>query len=154
MEKVSAGLLMYRLCDGVQEFFLVHPGGPFFRKKDTGWWTIPKGVPEPGEELLDAAQREFLEETGIRPRAPFKELGSVKQKGGKVVYAWAFQGEWDPSLGIKCNNFTIEWPPRSGKKVEFPEVDQAKWFDFDGAAKMIIPEQVPLIERALHLATL
>ncbi len=151
MEKVAAGLLMYRHDQDRLEFFLVHPGGPYFRKKDAGHWTIPKGAPEGDEPLLETAQREFLEETGIRPLGPFCDLGTVRQKGGKLVYAWAFSGNWDPDTGIRCNSFTIEWPPASGRKAEFPEVDKAAWYPLDTAMEMIIPAQRPFLERATDL---
>jgi predicted NUDIX family NTP pyrophosphohydrolase len=143
----SAGLLMCRLNDGVREFFLVHPGGPFYKNRDKGVWSIPKGLPEQGEEFLSTAQREFFEETGIRPEPPFYELGTIKQKSGKVVHAWTFEGAWDPATGIHCNTFPVEWPPRSGKTMTFPEVDKARWMDFDEAAKMILPAQRPFLER-------
>src|SRR5688500_14851656 len=102
---LSAGLLMYRLHDQKEEYFLVHPGGPYFAKRDKGIWTIPKGLPEKGEDLLETAQREFFEETGITPSPPFFALGNIRQKGGKVVHAWAFAGQWDAGSGIKCNSF-------------------------------------------------
>ena len=129
-------------------FFLVHPGGPYFRKKEVGVWTIPKGLPEPGEDLTDTAQREFFEETGIKPTPPFHNLGTITQKSGKVVHAWAFLGSWIPATGITCNEFTMEWPPRSGKRVSFPEVDKAAWMNLETAQKSILPEQVPFLERA------
>ena len=145
---ISAGLLMCRLASGEPQYFLVHPGGPYFQKKDAGVWTIPKGLPNENEPLLGTAQREFLEETGIRPSPPFSDLGAIKQKGGKHVYAWAFIGQWDPGTGITCNEFMLEWPPRSGKKVPFPEVDRAGWFTYEEALVKIIREQIPLLERA------
>lgn len=148
MKKVSAGLLMCNKSAGHLQYFLVHPGGPFFANKDGGAWSIPKGLQENEEDLLAAAQREFLEETGIRPDGPFYELGSITQKGGKIVYAWAFTGAWDPSTGIVCNNFTVEWPPRSGRRVDFPEVDKAGWFDYDRAVGKVIQEQIPFLDRA------
>lgn len=148
MKNIAAGLLMYRLNSGTPEYFLVHPGGPFFKNKDNGVWSIPKGLPENEETLLETARREFLEETGISPQPPFFELGSVKQKGGKVVHAWAFEGAWEPSMGITCNTFIMEWPPRSGKKTEFPEMDKAEWYTYESALEKIIPEQVPLLDRS------
>ena len=148
MDNLAAGLLMCRISDGRLEFFLVHPGGPFFRNKDAGAWSIPKGIPEGSENLIDTARREFLEETGISPIPPFHSLGTIKQKAGKIVHAWAFEGEWDPRTGIVCNTFMLEWPPRSGKKVEFPEVDRAQWFDYNHAIRMIIPEQIPFLDHA------
>ena len=145
---VAAGLLMCDTRDGEIAFFLVHPGGPYFRNKDVGVWTIPKGLPESGEDLLETAQREFFEETGIKPTQPFHELGTIKQKSGKVVHAWAFHGSWNPASGITCNEFTIEWPPRSGKQASFPEVDKAAWMNFETAKKSILAEQFPFLERA------
>src|SRR5690349_2485033 len=121
---ISAGLLMYRKVPGL-EFFLVHPGGPYFKNKTLGVWSIPKGLPENDEDLLITAQREFKEETGITPSPPFDPLGSIQQKAGKIVHAWSFSGSWDPTTGITCNTFSIEWPPRSGRFQEFPEQDQA-----------------------------
>lgn len=148
---LAAGLLMCRENGGVHEFFLVHPGGPFFKKKASGCWTIPKGMPEPGEQLIDTARREFMEETGIQPTPPFHDLGMVKQKGGKVVQAWSFSGSWDPATGITCNTFALEWPLQSGKMVEFPEVDKASWMDYELASRLIIAEQIPFLERALDI---
>lgn len=149
--KRAAGLLMCRVRESVLQYFLVHPGGPFFKKKDTGVWSIPKGIPEGTEQLIETATREFLEETGIQPEGPYFELGAVKQKGGKVVHAWMFAGTWEPDNGIRCNTFTLEWPPRSGRRVEFPEVDTAGWFDYTTAAVMIIPEQIPFLKKAEEL---
>ena len=150
MKKLSAGLLMCRIVDGTAlEYFLVHPGGPYFKKKNAGFWSIPKGLPEPEEDLLQTAQREFFEETGIRSAPPYHALGFVKQKGGKVIHAWAFQGEWEHTSGIVCNTFSIEWPPRSGRKVDFPEVDDARWFKYSDAAEAMIPEQIPFLDRAM-----
>jgi predicted NUDIX family NTP pyrophosphohydrolase len=133
------------------EFFLVHPGGPFFKNKNDGVWSIPKGLPDGAEDLFTTAKREFEEETGLKSGAPFYELGSIKQKAGKIVHAWAFLGEWDPAMGITCNTFKLEWPPRSGKFQDFPEMDKASWMTYPEAAKRIIPEQVPLLDRALNL---
>jgi predicted NUDIX family NTP pyrophosphohydrolase len=145
MPRVSAGLLMYRLRDGKLQVLLAHPGGPLFKKKDEGAWSIPKGEIEPGEDLLDAARREFEEETGVTPAGPFVALTPVTQKGGKIVHAWAFQGDCDPSA-IVSNTFSMEWPPRSGRQMEFPEIDRADFFDVAGARRKIKPAQVPLIE--------
>ena len=148
---ISAGLLMYRMAtSGAPEFFLVHPGGPFFKNRDLGFWTIPKGLSHPGEELIDTAVREFQEETGIIPSPPFADIGTIKQKSGKIVHAWAFAGDWHPDTGIKCNEFLLEWPPRSGKKVAFPEVDRAAWWDYPKAVKAILAEQIPFIDRTLQ----
>jgi predicted NUDIX family NTP pyrophosphohydrolase len=144
---LSAGLLMCRFQSEL-EFFLVHPGGPFFKNKELGVWSIPKGLPDGDEELLMTAQREFKEETGITPVPPFYPLGSIQQKAGKIVHAWAFAGKWDPADGIYCNTFTLEWPPKSGKIQEFPEQDKAEWMSYSKAATHINPAQLPLLERA------
>ena len=127
--KESAGLLMYRAAGGALEVFLAHPGGPLFRNKDDGAWTIPKGEIDGDDEPLATAQREFEEETGITPRGEYRSLGSVRQKGGKLVRAWAFAcpDGYDDSKPIRSNTFTMEWPPRSGKQQEFPEVDAARF---------------------------
>jgi predicted NUDIX family NTP pyrophosphohydrolase len=146
---IAAGLLMYRRTPDLQ-FFFVHPGGPFFKNKDTGVWSIPKGLPEKGEELVDTAAREFKEETGLEPTRPYIPLGMIKQKGGKTVHCWAFAGEWDESTGIRSNTFTTEWPPRSGKRSEFPEQDKAEWMDLQRAKEAIIPEQFVFIERLMQ----
>ena len=133
-------------------FFLGHPGGPFFTDRDKGWWSIFKGMPEEGEELLQAAQREFLEETGIKPAPPFIPLESIKQKGGKTVWAWAFEGSWEESQGISCNHMRIEWPYRSGKWLSYPEVDQARWFNYKEACEYINAAQIPFLDRLIaHL---
>lgn len=145
---VSAGLLMCRYSGEKLEFFLVHPGGPYFKNKDLGVWSIPKGLPGRQEDLLLTAQREFYEETGLAASPPFYGLGHIRQKRGKVVHAWAFRGEWDAATGIRCNTFNLEWPPHSGKFQEFPEVDKASWLKYDDACEKIIPEQVPLLDRA------
>jgi predicted NUDIX family NTP pyrophosphohydrolase len=148
---LAAGLLMFRKVNAEPEFFLVHPGGPFFKTKDIGVWSIPKGLPEPNEDLLATAQREFMEETGLMAQPPFHSLGFIKQKGGKIVHAWAFEGEWNEATGITCNTFKIEWPPRSGRFQEFPEADRAAWMDYSTACQHIIPEQIPLLDRAKNV---
>lgn len=130
------------------QYFLVHPGGPFYAKKNEGVWSIPKGLPENNEELLDTAQREFYEETGIKPTPPFHALGTAKLKSGKVIHAWCFEGEWDPKQYIISNIFNIEWPPASKKFVDFPEVDRAEWMTYDQAIKMIHPHQVSFLTKA------
>src|SRR5256885_1193384 len=136
MAKTSAGLLMYRRRDGLLEFLLVHPGGPFWKNKDAGAWTIPKGLANPDEDLLAAAKREFEEETGFKPFGEFLALAPIKQKSGKLVYAWAVEGDIDPAK-IRSNTFEMEWPPKSGKRAAFPEVDRAEFFDIPSArAKM------------------
>jgi len=143
--KRSAGLLMYRQRPHGTEVFLVHPGGPFWANKDQGAWTIPKGEYDSGEEPLAAAQREFHEETGLLATAPFLELGSVLQKSGKIVIAWAFAGDIDPASLIS-NTCEIEWPPRSGKRIEIPEIDRGRWFSFDEARKFIRAEQALFLD--------
>jgi Predicted NTP pyrophosphohydrolase len=145
MPGVSAGLLMYRFHDGRLQVLLAHPGGPFFKKKDDGAWSIPKGEIEPGEDLLEAAQREFKEEIGVMPTGPFTALTPVTQKGGKIVHAWAFEGDCDPSATVS-NTFTMEWPPKSRRQMEFPEIDRAEFFDVDGAKRKIKGAQGALIE--------
>jgi predicted NUDIX family NTP pyrophosphohydrolase len=141
--RLSAGLLMYRVRDGQLQVFLAHPGGPFFARKDDGFWTIPKGEPDPGEDLLEAAKREFQEETGIVPKGPFIPLKPVTQRGGKVVYAWAFEGDWEGP--IVSNLFSLEWPPKSGQKMEFPEVDRAQFFEATVGKRKVKEAQIPLI---------
>jgi predicted NUDIX family NTP pyrophosphohydrolase len=145
MPQVSAGLLMYRRFDGHLQVLLAHPGGPFFKNKDDGAWSIPKGEIGSDEDFLGAAKREFQEETGINPEGPFVELTQVKQKAGKIVHAWAFEGDCDPSK-IISNKFATEWPPRSGKQAEFPEIDRAEFFDVETAKKKINAAQVALID--------
>ena len=146
--KQSAGILLYRFNNGTPEFFLVHPGGPFFAKKDAGAWSVPKGEFDETEIPLEAAKREFLEETGKEIRGEFIALTPVKQKGGKTVFAFAAEGDIDPSE-IVSNTFEIEWPPKSGKKKAFPEVDKAGWFSADEAKVKINPAQSPLIDELL-----
>jgi predicted NUDIX family NTP pyrophosphohydrolase len=145
MAKKSAGLLMYRHRDGNLEVFLVHMGGPYWAKKDAGAWSIPKGEYESGEDPFEAAKREFLEETGLIAAGEFTRLEAVKQPGGKVVSAWAFEGDCDAET-IRSNTFTMEWPPRSGRFQEFPEVDRGQWFDPDTAQEKILKGQRPLLE--------
>ena len=136
---------MYSRAAGIGEVFLVHPGGPYWLKKNEGSWTLPKGEYEIGEEPLAAAIREFQEETGFKVAEPFLELGSIRQKSGKLVFAWAFEGDCDPTELIS-NTCEIEWPPHSGKRIEIPEVDRGEWFSFERARKFIRAEQVPLLE--------
>jgi predicted NUDIX family NTP pyrophosphohydrolase len=152
MLKQSAGILLYRMTDKQPQVFLVHPGGPFFRKKDVGAWSVPKGEYVDGEEPLTAAQREFEEETGQTIKGNFIKLQPVKQKSGKVVQAWAVEGDIDHEA-IKSNLFEIEWPPKSGKRVSFPEIDRAGWFTLQIAKQKIIPGQVGLIEELEKLIT-
>jgi predicted NUDIX family NTP pyrophosphohydrolase len=147
----SAGLLLYRRTPGAPEVFLVHPGGPFWAKKDLGVWTIPKGEYGDDEEPLDAARREFEEETSHRPGGTFHPLTPVTQKSGKVVLAWAVEGSLDPAL-LRSNTFEMEWPPRSGRTRAFPEVDRGAWFDLEEAARRIRPEQRPFLDEIRRLA--
>lgn len=141
----SAGLLMYRRRGLAVELFLVHPGGPFFARRDLGAWSIPKGMPLPDEPLLDAARREFEEETGLRAEGPFEALTPVRQRGGKIVTAWAFEGDADPAA-IVSNHFTLEWPRGSGRTRTFPEVDRAAFFAPDEARRRLLSAQVPLVD--------
>ena len=144
-KKQSAGVVLYRLRDSKLEIFLVHPGGPFWAKKDIGAWSIPKGEFAGDENPLATAKREFAEETGCVADGDFIELTPVKQPGGKRVYAWAVEGDCQAD-SIKSNLFTMEWPPRSGKRKEFPEVDRAAWFDLKTAKEKILQGQVALLE--------
>jgi predicted NUDIX family NTP pyrophosphohydrolase len=139
---------MYRRRNGRLEFFLAHPGGPFSRLKDDGHWTIPKGEQGVGEELLEVAKREFEEETGIQPHGPYIELGSIQQKGGKWVFAWAFEGDHEGP--VRSNTFTMEWPPKSGTMTEFPEVDRAQFFSLEEARQKLKETQFPLLERLVE----
>jgi predicted NUDIX family NTP pyrophosphohydrolase len=149
VEKVSAGLLMYRLCDGVLQVLLVHPGGPFWQHKENGAWSIPKGGINEGEDPLEAAKREFKEETGFASKGPFIALKSIRQKSGKTVHAWAFQGDCDPAR-VRSINFEMEWPPYSGQKRSFPEVDRAAFFHLAEAKRKIIPAQAAFISELLE----
>lgn len=142
----SAGLLLYRVQAGRLELFLAHPGGPFWQNRDAGAWTIPKGVAETGEDSLTAARREFEEETGVSPRGPFLSLGSIRQKAGKVVHAWAWEGDADP-VRVTSNTLQTEWPRGSGRWLTFPEVDRCAWFSSQVAREKINPAQIELIER-------
>ena len=146
MTQVSAGLMMYRKSGSSVEIFLVHPGGPFWAKKEQGAWSIPKGLVEPGEDKLEAAKREFSEETSLVPSGPFIELGQIRQKSGKQVYAWAFEGKCDPP-SIKSNTFALEWPPRSGRMSEFPEIDRGEFFAIAEALRKINPQQAEFVNR-------
>jgi len=151
---VSAGLLMYTINKGELKVFLVHPGGPFFKNKDIGYWGIPKGLQDDDEALLNTALREFREETGINPTGDFIPLGSVKQKNGKTVYAWAFRVESDEPVEIKSNTFELEWPPHSGNKQHFPEVDKGEFFLPDAAREKMVETQrefISALEKHLKL---
>ena len=144
--KISAGLLLFRRGSAGLELFLAHPGGPFWSHKDAGAWTIPKGVIEPGEEPLAAALREFEEETGVRPEGPFLPLGSIRQKAGKEIHAWAWEGDADPDR-VTSNTVRTEWPRGSGRWLTFPEVDRCGWFGPKTAREKINPAQAELIAR-------
>lgn len=144
-KKESAGILMYRYCASTLEIFLVHPGGPFWKNKDIGAWSIPKGEFDKGEDPLEAAKREFHEETGFAVNGSFIALGPVRQAGGKLVYAWATEGDCKAE-SIKSNSFTMEWPPRSGRRKEFPEVDRAGWFSVGLAREKILKGQLMLLD--------
>ena len=145
MARRSAGILMHRSREGGVEVLLVHPGGPFWRRRDLGAWMIPKGEIEEGEDPLAVAVREFAEETGATPEGPFTALAPIQQKGGKHVQAWACEGDLDAGA-IESNTFTMEWPAGSGKMAEFPEVDRAAWFTIPEASDRILPSQLPLLE--------
>lgn len=142
----SAGILLHRSTPNGVEVLLVHPGGPFFARKDLGAWSIPKGEVEAGEELLAVAYRELAEETGFTAAGPALPLGQVRQRGGKVVHAWAARGDADPSH-LRSNTFELEWPPKSGQRRVFPEVDRAEWFDLAEARLRINPAQAELLDR-------
>jgi predicted NUDIX family NTP pyrophosphohydrolase len=140
MAKTSAGLLMFRVRGGAPEVLLVHPGGPLWAAKDEGAWSIPKGVVQPGEDTLDAARREFEEETGFPAKGTFLPLTPLRQPSGKVIHAWALEGDADPAQ-LRSNLFSLEWPPKSGRCQSFPEVDRAEWFPLATAHRKIIPGQ-------------
>jgi predicted NUDIX family NTP pyrophosphohydrolase len=145
--RTSAGILLYRRFDDRLETLLAHPGGPLFTHRDEGYWSIPKGEPETDEPLIDVARREFAEETGhALPDGTVLDLGSIVQKGGKVVYAWAVEGDLDPAAAVS-NTFEMEWPPRSGSSATFPEIDRVAWFDPAEARIRIKASQIPLLER-------
>jgi len=143
--KTSAGLLLYRMHRGTLQVLVVHPGGPLWKHKDDGAWSIPKGEYAPTEDALAAARREFEEETGLRPEGPFLELAPVKLRSGKVVRAWAVEGDCDPAR-LLSNTFRMEWPPRSGRWAEFPEVDRAAFLSIEEARIKLNPAQVPLLD--------
>jgi predicted NUDIX family NTP pyrophosphohydrolase len=150
--KRSAGILLHRQGEGGTQFLLVHPGGPFWQKRDLGAWSIPKGEIEPGEDPRACALRELAEELGPAPalrEGDLIELGEVRQRTGKVVEAWAAEADFDPA-GLQSNTFTMEWPPRSGNEREFPEVDRAEWFDLERARQKILPAQSVFLDRLLE----
>jgi predicted NUDIX family NTP pyrophosphohydrolase len=145
MPKRSAGILLYRRASAGPEVFLVHPGGPFWAKRDEGAWSIPKGECQPGEDALAAARREFAEETGLRLEGEFVALGTYRQSSAKTVEVWAAEGDADPAR-LESNTFAMEWPPRSGRTQDFPEVDRAAWFSPPEAARKILKGQLPILE--------
>jgi predicted NUDIX family NTP pyrophosphohydrolase len=146
MPKLSAGLLMFRRRHSALEVLLVHPGGPFWKNKDDGAWSIPKGEYSQADHALEAAQREFREETGFEPGTDLIPLGEIRQPSGKIVSAWAFEGNCDPA-GLRSNTFSIEWPPKSGQTREFPEVDRAGWFPIEAARTKILKGQAGFLDR-------
>jgi predicted NUDIX family NTP pyrophosphohydrolase len=148
--KVSAGLLIYRIQNGSLEVFLIHPGGPYWTNKDEASWSIPKGEVDTGEAPLDAAKREFREETGFTAEGPFHKLTPVIQNPHKTVQAWAARGDFDETK-LESNTFSVEWPPRSGKIREFPEADKAAWFTLEEASGKILKGQIPLLNELAEL---
>jgi predicted NUDIX family NTP pyrophosphohydrolase len=144
----SAGLLLVRTADADVQILLGHPGGPFWSKKDTGAWTIPKGLVAPGESPLAAARREFAEETGHHPNGELVSLGNAKQAGGKVVHVWAVQEDWD-ARQLSSNTFEMEWPPKSGRRQAFPELDRVSWFQISEARQKILKGQAVFIDRLI-----
>ena len=153
-KKESAGLLMYDDQGDELRILLVHPGGPYFIKKDNNYWSIPKGELNQDEDKLDCARREFTEEIGLELKTIiYLPLGSIKQKGGKTVTAWAFQGTWEKGRSPQSNTFELEWPPRSGNKKHYPEIDRAEMFTVEKAKLKIKEAQIPLIERLVDLLT-
>ena len=143
---MSAGLLVYRHRDRGLEVLLVHPGGPFWSRRDDGAWSVPKGEVAEGEDRLAAARREMREETGFAPDGPFAPLAPVRQAGGKVIHAWAVEADWDPAR-VVSDTFAMEWPPHSGRMQRFPEVDRAAWFAIDEARRKIVRGQLALLEQ-------
>lgn len=152
MARVSAGLLPFRRRDGRLEVLLVHPGGPFWRRRDAHAWSIPKGEVEPQEDLPAAARRECLEETGFTPEGPLIALTPRRQPGGKLVHAWAVEADWDPAA-LVSNTFAMEWPPRSGRLQEFPEVDRAGWFDLETAREKIHKGQTGFLDELAQIVS-
>jgi predicted NUDIX family NTP pyrophosphohydrolase len=145
MPTISAGLLLYRIAEAGLQVLLVHPGGPFWARRDLGAWSIPKGETREGEELLAAALREFREETGASAEGATFALGQIRQRGGKLVHAWAMRGDFDPGR-LRSNLFEMEWPRGSGETRSFPEVDRAAWFDIAEARRRILPAQAPFLD--------
>ncbi len=149
MPKRSAGLLMYRRRNSDLQVFVIHPGGQFWSNKDLGAWSIPKGEYVNDEEPLEVARREFEEETGFSSKGNFIGLGDLKPPGGKIVTAWAFEGDYDPEK-LKSNTFMMEWPPRSGRQIEVPEVDRACWYSIEDARRRLLPGQQAFLDRLLE----
>ena len=149
-KKISGGLVLYEQINGTLKFLIAHPGGPFFKNRDDGYWSIPKGEPEEKEEIFDAAVREFEEETGLIPKGPYINLGSILQKNGKLVYAWGFAGSWAEGTVPKCNEITLEYPIRSGKVWTFPEIDRAIMMRSEEAKQKLSAEQAPFIDRLVE----
>jgi len=152
MAKISGGLLLYKLGDNESplKVLVAHPGGPFFKNKDEGWWSIPKGEPDPGEDIFLAALREFEEETGEKSKGPYLDLGSIIQKNGKEVFAWAFAGDWENGKIPVCNEITMEYPKGTGKMWTFPEIDQALLLPTKEAKQKLRPEQAVLVDRLIE----
>jgi predicted NUDIX family NTP pyrophosphohydrolase len=152
--KVSAGLLMFRTKNGMVEVLLAHPGGPYFQKKDDGYWTVPKGEIAEGEDLLTRAKIEFEEEVGVMPQGEWIELGHVKQKGGKTVHAWAFEGNLKGGFAPVSNTFELEWPPHSGRTERFPEVDRVGFFSIEDARRKMKAAQRVFLDRLVDVLDL
>ena len=150
MPKTAAGILLFRRGPSGLQVLLAHPGGPLWSRKDYGAWTLPKGQFTDGELPLDAAKREFEEEMGSAPSGDFQSLGTLKQPSGKIIHAWAAESEFD-AAGVKSNLFSMEWPPKSGRTAEFPEVDRAAWFSIEEARQKILKGQAPFLDRLLAL---
>jgi predicted NUDIX family NTP pyrophosphohydrolase len=152
MQKTSGGLLLYREDNRSDELrvLVAHPGGPFFANKDDGWWSIPKGEPDPGEDIFLAALREFEEETGEKSNGPYIDLGSIVQKNGKEVFAWAFAGDWEDGKVPRCNEISMEYPKGSGKQWTFPEIDRALLLPIPEAKNKLRPEQAVLVDRLVE----
>jgi predicted NUDIX family NTP pyrophosphohydrolase len=148
MPKLSAGILLHRDRPGGTEVLLVHPGGPFWAKKDLGAWSIPKGLIDPDEDVTAAARREFAEEVGTLPAGELRPLGEFRQPGGKIIVAFALAGDFDPAM-LKSNSFEMEWPPRSGRRISVPEVDRAEWFPLDTARERLLEGQRPIVDALL-----
>lgn len=149
MNKISGGLVLYQIEPSSKQLkcLVAHPGGPFFKNKDDTWWSIPKGEPDPGEDIFHAALREFKEETGMIPFGPYLELGSIIQNNGKEVFAWAFEGNWPDDRLLVCNEISMEYPKGSGKSWTFPEIDRVAFLPIEKAKKKLRPQQAPLLDR-------